>query len=172
MLKILGSIIVVASTSIIGLLYAMTFTERVRQIVDMQYALNMLESEVVFKATPIAEAFYNVSLNCSDTIKKFFIYMSNLIKDKKVQSILEAYDSALNEFKSDFYFEKDEIEVIRAFMQALGSGDLEAQKKNFNITVEKLKMFEKSAQESKRKNERLYKYLGVCCGIMIVIILI
>ncbi|SKA81931.1 stage III sporulation protein AB [Caloramator quimbayensis] len=172
MLKILGSIIVVASTSVIGFLYAMIFTERVRQIRDMQYALNILESEVVFKSTPVADAFYFVSLNCTETIKNIFNHMSNLIKDRNVQSISEAFDSALNAFKSDLYFEKEETEVIKAFMQTLGCGDLEAQKKNFNITVEKLKNFEKNAEESKRKNERLYKYLGVCCGIMIVIILI
>lgn len=172
MLKVLGSIIIIASTSAIGFLYSMLFSERISQIRDIQYVLNMLESEVVFKSTPITEAFYNVSLSCNQVIKKLFINMSDLLKEKQVDGIMQAFDKSLEIVRSDLYLEDEEVEVIRTFMQTLGIGDLEAQKKNFNITLEKLKTFEKNAEEAKKKKERLYQYLGVSFGILIVIILI
>ncbi|QCX32707.1 stage III sporulation protein AB [Caloramator sp. E03] len=172
MLKVLGSIIIIASTSTIGFLYSMVFSERISQIRDIQYILNMLESEVVFKSTPVTEAFYNVSLGCSEAVKKLLITISNLLKEKQVEGIIQAFDKSLELVKSELYLEDEEIEVIRTFMQTLGIGDLEAQKKNFNITLEKLKTFEKNAEEAKKKKERLYQYLGVSFGILIVIILI
>lgn len=129
MLKVIGSLIVILSTSTIGFIYSKVFSERIRQIRDMQYALNMLESEVVFKATPVTEAFYEISLCCSKTIKKMFMIMGGLLKEKKVDSILAAFDAALKEVKSDIYLENNEIDVIRNFVQTLGSGDLEAQKR-------------------------------------------
>lgn len=172
MLKIIGSIIVICTTTIMGFYYAGIYTQRVNQLRIIQYALNILESEIVYTSTPLIEAFQNVSDKSGDPIKKLFSVMSNNLKEKTTQSVLSAFKYAEKGLKGEIYFGKEELEVIYSFMNSLGNSDIEGQKKNFNLTIKKLEAFELRAEENRKKNEKLFRYLGVSAGMLIVIVLI
>lgn len=172
MLKLIGSIIVICATTIMGFNYASIYTKRVKQLRVIQYAFNILESEIVYTSTPLVEAFQNVGDKSSDTIKKLFLSMSQNLSLKNTQNVLCAFKEAEKSLKGEIYFEKEELEIIYSFMNSLGNSDIEGQKKNFNITIKKLEAFEIRAEESRRKNEKLFRYLGVSAGMLIVIILV
>lgn len=172
MLKLIGSILVIASTSLAGFYYSKTFLERLKQIREMQYALTMLESEIIYSSSPLTEALNYIAKRSSSPLKEFFSKFSEKLKNKEVEGILEGFRLTLNEFKTELKFQKDEIDSISSFLKSLESSDLEGQKKSFNITIKKLNDFEKRAHEIMIKNEKLYKYLGVCSGLLVVIILI
>lgn len=172
MLKIIGSILVITSTSLVGFYYSRMFLERLKQIREMQYALTMLESEIIYSSSPLTEALGYISKRSKEPLKEFFNVFSKKLKNKEVDGILEGFQLTLNEFKTELKFQKDEIDSISSFLKSLESSDLEGQKKSFNITMKKLDDFEKRAQEIMSKNEKLYKYLGVCSGLLIVIILV
>lgn len=172
MLKLIGSLIVIISASLIGFSYATIYSQRVKHIRDIQYALNMLESEIIYTATPLIEALYSIASKSSENVAKLFTKMAELLKDKRIDSVFGAFDEAYKQTKSELFFEKEEVDIIASFMQSLGNSDIEGQKKNFNITIKKLEGFEKKADEMKAKNEKLFRYLGVCSGVLIVIILI
>jgi stage III sporulation protein AB len=171
-LKLLGSLIVIFSTTFIGYVYSRVYAERVKQLRDMQYALNMLESEIIYTSTPLIEALSSVGEKSGSIVKKLLINMSDILRNKKCENISDAFFEAAKSVKNDLYFEDEEIELISSFIQSIGSSDLESQKKNFNITVQKLESFEKKADEKRIKNEKLYRYLGLCTGVLIVIILV
>lgn len=172
MLKLIGSLIVIASTGIMGFYYGDIFYRRVKQLTSIQYAINLLEAEIVFTSTPLSEAFKNVANKTKEPINKIFEYLSMRLMDKEVTDVQSAFFEALKKNKGELYFNKEEVEVLASFMSALGASDVEGQKKNFNITSKKLESLEKLAEESRRKNEKLFRYLGVCTGMLIVIILI
>lgn len=172
MLKILGSLIVILATSIIGFSYAKVYGIRVKQIRNMQYALSMLESEIIYTATPLIQAFQIVGERAYEGVRELFVNMSEMLKQRESGGVFETFNKAYEKSRNILYFEKEEVEVIASFMQSLGSSDIEGQKKNFNITIKKLEEFEKKAEEARIKNEKLYKYFGVCAGMIIVIILV
>jgi stage III sporulation protein AB len=172
MLKIIGSLIVIGATTIMGFYYAGIYVERVKQIRAIQYALNILESEIVYTSTPLAEAFKSVGSKSSEPFKRLFNNLSENLRNKNVGSVANAFKVALDNLKGEIYFEKEELEVIDSFMKSLGNTDVEGQKKNFNITIKKLEAFELKAEESRKKNERLFKYLGISCGMLVVIMLV
>jgi stage III sporulation protein AB len=94
------------------------------------------------------------------------------LKERRFNTIAEAFLEASKSVASELYLEKEEKETFLSFMQSLGSSDIEGQKKNFNLTLRKLEDFEKRAEEVRSKNEKLYRYLGVSLGAFIVIILV
>ena len=171
MLKIIGSFIVIGTATITGFSYAGLFSERVKQLRDIQYALRALEAEIVYTETPLSVAFKNVGLKCDKPISKLFLCISEVLHKKQVKSVLDAFNEANLDSKGEVYLNKEETEVMSSFMNSLGNTDIEGQKKNFNITIKKLELFEEKAVESKNKNEKLYKYLGVSAGLLVVIIL-
>ncbi|EYE89740.1 hypothetical protein Q428_01445 [Fervidicella metallireducens AeB] len=172
MLKLIGSLIVITATTILGFSYARVYSERVNQLRAMQYALNILETEIVYSATPLMEALIYVSEKTENNISMLFSMMADILNQKSVTDVVEAFYLAFNKLKNELYLEKEEVEVIAAFMQSVGSSDLEGQKKNFNITIKKMEAFEKRAEETRSKNEKLYKYLGVCSGAILIILLV
>ena len=171
MLKIIGSFIVIVATTIIGFYYAGIYVERVKQIRAIQYALNVLESEIVYTSTPLADAFKSVGEKSNEPFKRLFSNLSENLRNKNIESVANAFKAATENLKGEIYFQKEELEVIDSFMKSLGNTDVEGQKKNFNITIKKLEAFELKAEESRRKNEKLFKYLGISCGMLVVIIL-
>ena len=63
------------------LLCGYIYARELNNIRIIQYALNILESEIVYTSTPLIEAFQNVSDKSSDPIKKLFSVMPNTIQD-------------------------------------------------------------------------------------------
>lgn len=172
MLKIIGSLIVIGATTVMGFYFADTYVQRVKQLRAIQYALAALESEIVYTATPLIEAFHNVSEKCEEPLKKLFLNLSNILREKKINSISTAFNEAIELVKNEIHLGKEEMDVINSFIYSLGDTDIEGQKKNFNITIKKLESLEIKAEENRKKNEKLFRYLGVCTGMLIVIVLI
>lgn len=172
MLKLIGSVIVVCATTTMGFYYAGVYAQRVKQLRLIQYALNSLESEIVYTSTPLIEAFENVSAKSNEPIKKLFSLMSKNLMGKNTEGVLSAFEEARNKVSNSLYFDKKEMEIIASFMNSLGNSDIEGQKKNFNITIKKLEAFELDAEERRKKNEKLFRYLGVSAGMLIIIILV
>lgn len=170
--KVAGSAIVIISAALIGVLYSRTFAIRVDEIRDMQYSIQMLETEIMYGATPLMEAFKLISEKSKGSISKLFLAMSETLENKKYDSVYKAFEESYKSQKDNLYLQKDEMSIISSFMQSLGNSDAEGQKKNFNLTMQKLAGIEKSAEEIKAKDQKLFSYLGVCGGILIVIILI
>lgn len=171
MLKLIGSILVIVSTSLAGFYYSKTFINRLRQVREFQYALTMLESEIIYSSSPLTEALEYVSERTKPPLKEFFKTFSDKLKNKEVEGIVEGFNLALEENKENLKLKKDEIDSISSFLKSLESSDIDGQKTSFNITLKKFEDFEKRAKEIMEKNEKLYKYLGVCGGLLIVIIL-
>lgn len=172
MLKIMGSLIVIAGTTVIGFAYANIYVQRVKQLREMQYALSMMETEISYTSTPLIEALYSVGEKSDNAIGKLLTGMANRLKERKQNDVYEAFVDCLTEIKDELYLNKEEKDVLAAFIKALGNSDIEGQKKNFNITIKKLEGFEKRADEVRVKNQQLFRYLGVCLGVLIVIILV
>ncbi|TDT61953.1 stage III sporulation protein SpoIIIAB [Fonticella tunisiensis] len=170
--KLAGGIIIISAAGLMGFLMAGIYVERVRQLRELQYCLNILESEIVHSSTPLVQAFKLVSEKSSKAVSRLFKVMAELLFEKKTDTVAEAFDLAFQALKRDLYLEREEIDIISSFMQSIGSSDIEGQKKNFNVTVKKLEAFEKKAEEIRVKNEKLYRYLGICGGALIVILLV
>lgn len=171
-LKVFGGLIILMGTSVIGLLMGGVYKERVSQIRQLQYALHHLESEIVYSASTLVQAFFVIGEQSEGAIKKLLTQIGQFLKEKRFNTIAEAFDEASRGLAKELYLEKDERDTLLSFMQSLGSSDIEGQKKNFNITLKKFEEYEKRAQELRAKNEKLYKYLGFSAGAFLIIILV
>lgn len=172
MLKILGAMLIIMSTSAMGYLYSFGYRERVRQLRELQFSLNSLSSEILYASNPLWIAFSNVSKVCTSPFKELFLKISENLKNRSTETLVEAFNLAYNEYKEEFYLEKEDIELLNTFIQGLSSNDTEGHKKNFNIAIKKLESIEKDAEDKRQKNEKLYNYLGVLSGLLIVILLV
>ncbi|MHB8947319.1 MAG: stage III sporulation protein SpoIIIAB, partial [Bacillota bacterium] len=60
-LKIAGGLLVIAASTALGLLLAANFERRPRELNELITALGLLETEMTYSATPLAEAFASIA---------------------------------------------------------------------------------------------------------------
>ncbi len=78
----------------------------------------------------------------------------------------EAWEIALKEWDNG-YLKKEDIEILKSFGYGLGNSDVYNQEKNFDLAIELLKRQLSNAEEESKKNEKLYKNIGVLAGLAI-----
>lgn len=172
MLKIIGSLMILISSGILGFYYASTFYRKVRILRAMQYAINLLEADILYTSSPLGEAFERAGKRAETPINHLFLFFAEGLIRKSGIGMDVLFSDGMKKLGKELMFNQEEMDVAGSFFTTLGTTDLEGQKKNFNITIKKLDELERMAEEKRIKNEKLFRYLGVCTGMLIVIILV
>lgn len=172
MLKIIFAVCIFLISSYIGFSYGETYRKRQNQLKEILKALTILESYIVYGTTPLPEALENLSHKTGDPIRKFI----NAITDRLIKGDVESvYEGVLEEFvllENEFYLHNEDKKVMEDFFKSLGESGVYGQDKIFSLAIDNIKINLQEADENAKKNIKLYRYLGVCFGAMIVIFLI
>lgn len=171
-LKIIGSIMVVFSSSYLGYVLAKDCSKRPNQLRELQNLVQMFENEISYLSNLLEEAFLKIYCSCTSEVGLFFKETIGKLKNDNSLNASEAWEAAVRENIKSTALNKEDEEIIVAFGKMLGNSDLEGQIKNIRLTLGQLKLQEDKAEESKKKNELMYKRLGILGGIAIVIILV
>lgn len=172
MLKIIFAVCIFLISSYIGFSYGETYRKRQNQLKEILKALTILENYIVYGTTPLPEALENLSHKTCDPIRKFI----NAITDRLIKGDVESvYEGVLEEFvllENEFYLHNEDKKVMEDFFKSLGDSGVYGQDKIFSLAIDSIKINLQDADENAKKNIKLYRYLGVCFGAMIVIFLI
>ena len=146
---------------------ARKYVDRVKELIAIKSALNILENKIKFTQTPLAEIFEQIEKSASEkNIKKLF---KNITHEKQ-KNIHESWENAIN--KAEINLEKEDKKILIDMGKILGSTDVDGQISNIKITSSFIDNQIQKAEEEKNKNVKLYKTLGIVSGLTIVIILI
>lgn len=171
MIKVIGCIVIVFASSGLGYMLGAKFKTRVKELGLIKITLQMLETEIVYSNTPLPDAFEIIYTKSSAPVNSMFKSMSRLLNEKTHSTVGEAFKCALEEVKDTLCINKEDVELLKSFGNSLGSSDIDGQIKNFKMTIKQIEIQEKKAEESRSKNERMYKNLGILAGLAIAIIL-
>lgn len=172
MIKIIGSIFVIFSSAGIGYILGKDFSKRVIQLKQLRMSLQMLETEITYSSTPLPYAFEIISQKCGSPVKEIFKAVSDKLKGRHYSTVGEAFEKALLDCNNMTCYKKEDMEILKSFANSLGSSDREGQIKSFNLVIKQLEGQENIAEESRAKNEKMYKSLGLLSGLAIAIILL
>lgn len=126
----------------------------------------------MYGATPLPEALINLLQKVCNPINYYIEAIANRLEKGDVESV---YQGALEEFRlieNEFYLHADDKKIMGDFFRSLGSSGVYGQEKIFFLAIEGIRMNLRDAEESAKKNIKLYRYLGVCLGAMIIIFII
>ena len=154
-------------STILGITISKKYSTRVKELKEINRALNIFEEKIKFTYEPIPDVFEEISNICKNNIGKIFEQASD---DMKIMSASEAWEKAINE--SNTKLTKDDKDVLKSLAKMLGKTDLDGQVNEIRLTLKFLETKLKDAEMERTKNEKLYKTLGATVGLAIVIILI
>jgi len=170
--KIVGSLVVILSCSFLGFILSRDCSRRPQQLRELQTQLQMFENQISYLSDVLIEAFERVSRVGNSETGLIFGKAAEILRDNGAQSAENAWEQAVRQCMRRTALNREDEEVLVGFGKMLGSTELDGQIKNIRLTMEALRMQEKKAEESRNKNETMYKSLGILGGIAVVIVLL
>lgn len=157
----------VGSTSI-GFLLSKSFTERLKELKNLQKLIKIMQDKIKFTHKPLSEIFEETALTEKTKISQIFIKTSEKIKNMSTQ---DAWNEAILEERFFLNLKNDDIELIKSFGNMLGKTDVEGQMSEINQFINLLDGQIIIAEKESMKNSKMYKSLGTIVGLGIVTIL-
>ncbi len=170
-LKIIGSLTIIVSCSLIGNHVANKYSNRLSNLKNLKYCIQILETEIVYLSTPLPEALKNVYRKGNKSVSFIFKQIRDYLISNKEHDVLDSFIFICNLYKNNLNLNKEDIEILISLGRILGKSDKEDQKKYFKLVLKELSIQREDAEEKMKKNENMYKKLGILSGLAIVIIL-
>lgn len=168
----LGACLVIGSLGLAGIKIASLYSQRSNELRSLQDALQMLDTEILYAATPLPEALQKIGQGTGNSVTKMFSQAGELIGQGQGFTVAEAWEQALQDNWNSSALIKDDYAILSAFGKLLGVSNREEQHKNITLTSLHLCQEEEKARRLQEKNTRLWQYGGFMVGISIVLLLL
>lgn len=160
MLKLIGNLIILSTTILLGLFMASIYRERHRFLVQLRTALAHLEEEMLTLGSPLPQALQRISEEIvgpvRELLRKFLDFYQDPYYPK--ERVLEGLG-------------EEERQVIDHLLQSLGRGDTRHQRELFKTAQWRLSRMERKTEEEAKRYGRLWHYSGLFMGLMLIILL-
>ena len=159
-------ILIFSLSSAIGIMIAKVYENRVKELKEFKNVLNIMKTKMKFTYEPLEEIFKEISSNNSTKIEEIFGKMSNQILYEQVKNV---WEDCIQE--ADISINQEDKDVLKKLGKLLGQTDVEGQVSEIDVTQSFLDVQIEKAEEEKKKNQKMYKTLGIVVGLVFVIIL-
>jgi stage III sporulation protein AB len=170
--KMLGSAMVIGAGAGLGFGLARRYSERPRQLGQLIGCLTALGSYVSYAALPLAEALARSAGGLKSPVGDFLRQVAANLAGRNCLSPREAVETALSAMNGELAWERPERETLLLLGANLGATGREEQQKYLAMVLEELRRIENDALRIRDQNVKMYRYLGVCGGLAITILLV
>ena len=150
----------------IGLAISKTYENRVVELKEFKNILNIMKTKIKFTYEPLAEIFKQIANNNDTNVEKIFGQMVNQITYYQTRDV---WENCIQD--ADISINQEDKDILKRLGKLLGQTDVEGQVSEIEVTQNFLNMQIEKAEEDKKKNQKMYKTLGVTIGLIFVIIL-
>ncbi len=171
MIKLIGAVLIILTTTWLGFEIAKKYSNRPRYLRQFRFALQSLNAEIMYGHQPLHEATARLSKQVSHPLNIFFQSFSKGLQEGN-KLVREAWKESLDEIWKETSFMKTEYEVLLQFGETLGQHDRESQQKHIILAISHLEKEEEEARENQHKYEKMTKNLGFLSGVLIAMLLL
>ncbi len=168
--KLLGIFLVIGAAGLAGVHIASYYSLRPRQLQALQVALQMLDTEIMYGATPLPAALKKIGQAAEPPVNTIFLTAGGLLGTPQGYTAAEAWRKSLLQEWKKTVLRKEDFAILRGFGEGLGISDREEQHKNITLASLHLRQEEEKARREQEKNERLWRYGGFLLGMSIVLL--
>lgn len=172
MIKIIGILLIIGSTTILGFYYGEKFKKRVKELKELQRGIYVIKSEINFNRSLLPDALYKVHEKCDAPIGDIFLRASEILSTNEEKDVYSCFSQSLKEVEDGISLTKGDIGIFMDFTKSLGEMDIVGHNDMLALTLENLSKAVEDAERNIDKNVKMYRYLGFSFGAMLGIILI
>lgn len=151
----------------IGILISKMYENRVKELRQFKNILNIIKTKIKFTYEPLTEIFNQISQEKSSKIEEIF---ENMTYKLAFENVKYSWMDAIQE--ADISITQEDKDILKELGKVLGQTDADSQVNEIEVTESFLNMQIEKAEEARKKNQKMYKTLGIVVGLVFVIILI
>lgn len=167
---IIGCVALIAGCGSLGLWLANRIRLRPVELRGCLMALALLDTEIVWGATPLPEAFSIVKERTDQPWQGFFAELQERLQRGESASL--AWKATISKQNQYFCLKQEDWQVISDVGKGLGRSDSREQHKQLELVQRQLALMKDQAGIWSDKQAKMWSYLGFLCGIAGVLILI
>ncbi len=171
MIKLLGSVMVVAASGLGGIAVAGNYSRRPKELRSIRSALQMLETEISYGATHLQEALNLVAERCDKNVSLIFSGTAAVLSARTGATAAQAWEKSINSYYREAALKAQDLSILRNLGSSLGISDREDQIKHLRLAMEQISNECFKAEEEAARNVKLWSYLGFLSGFLVVIVL-
>ena len=172
MQRVIGAVLVVASTGAAGVLYGAWLKEYLETLLYLRHVVSMMKGELEYTGAPLQEVFGRVAARVRRPYRAWLVGMERRIDERDGESFRRIWNHAADESLSSLRLKREHLAQLKELGESLGQADLASETRNFSRYLERLeKEIEKERLQMAAKR-RIGNCLGVKGGIFLVIILL
>ncbi|MDR3592996.1 MAG: stage III sporulation protein AB [Negativicutes bacterium] len=171
-LKILGSMLIVAAGGWTGFAVANRYCERTRQIGQLIGCLTALRSYVNYASMPLPEALSHCGSQVDGPVRELFHHTARTLTACGWLTPRQALAGALETAAGRLELGEPEREALLQLGANLGSTNRGEQQKYLTMVLAQLEQLEQESRRARDQNVKMYRYLGICGGLAVVILLV
>jgi stage III sporulation protein AB len=171
-LKIIGCILVIASSTGIGFFFSSEMKNRIEDLKELRKLIGLLKGDIRYANTPLPEAISVLARRYKGSFDSFFQYASTKLQELSGQTFTQIWRAAVEqELVNTSLSKKDKAQLI-SFGENLGYLDKDMQMNTFELYLTQLEDELRELSKTVKERAYLYNSLGIMAGVFISIIMI
>ena len=150
-----------ALSTAIGFFIAKSYQNRVVELKEFKNILNIMKTKIKFTYEPLAEIFKQISKDNESEVEKIFGQMANQITYYQAKDV---WENCIQD--ADISIKQEDKDVLKKLGKLLGQTDIEGQISEIEVIENFLDMQIENAEEERKKNQKMYKTLGIVAGLV------
>lgn len=172
MLKVVGSVLVMLTTTSFGLMKASELREEYQQLVYVQRIFCMLQSEIRYARNPLGDIFLHIGEWAREPYREWLTRLGHRLMKRDGGIFVQIWEESIRTYLSDCGLKKEELARMEALGNQLGAADIEMQMKAIELYLMQVETSMDELREGMKTKVRLCRLLGVMSGMLIVTLLL
>lgn len=172
MLKAVGAIMVILSSTAIGFYFSSLLRARIQELSDLRKTLFILRGDIQYGNTPLPEALQSIALRNKSEFKPFYMQVSEKLCRLEGESFQEIWSNGVDQCLNETALTKEDKLELKRLGENLGHLDREMQVRTIDLYLEIIKREMEEATTTIKEKTKLYNTLGILAGLFITIVMI
>lgn len=171
-MKLIGICFIIFSGSLLGFRYARRFEIRVKTLSGILLCLTALESYIEHLAMPLPTALRQSAAAGDGAVKQLFIMTANRLDAEQSGTFSMALGESMRQYETELCLAGVEQGLLLTLAAEIGSLNSKGYRSCFLAIGEQLQAIKEQAEQNAAVNVKLFRYLGVCGSLVVVILLL
>ncbi len=168
-IKALGMCLVFLSCCAIGFCLGECYVSRVKELKNLYGFFELMEGELQYSVLSVKELFLSVSPRVQGVTGEMLSLLCRKLEQD--YTVPDAWKYALEKKAPSMSLKKTDCDTLKSLSHLFVSYSLEEQQEHFSRLKREVEVLIKEAEESRHKNLRLVRMLGVYGGALLCIIM-
>lgn len=170
MIKLFGALLILVSGSSIGWIFGSIYINRVKELKELQLALNILDTEICYGRTILPEALRAAVDVLSSPLSNIFTEAAEIFNKSKNQHFFEIWQVVIEKYHKKSYLNREDFEILYYWGRQIGISTMENQIKINKLTIKRLEQHEDMARDIASRRVKPVRYAGVLLSLMVIIL--